>query len=92
MFREYWRVRNTTREKKGTREYPLSHLVASLSGMNSFNRAHVGAGAAIGANIRVDLVDVALGDSFNRALIDTCSASGAIFIDLVSHIESLKLN
>jgi len=53
--------------------------------MNRFNRTYISTGAAIGANIRIDFVDITLGYSFNRTFIDAGSASSAIIVDLVSH-------
>jgi len=53
--------------------------------MDGLHRANVGTSAAIGANLGVNLVDIAFRDSFHRALVDTGSASGAVIIDFISH-------
>ena len=54
-------------------------------------RANVGAGSAVNAHIRVDFVDVALGNCSDRAFIDTSSASYAVLCDSVSH-KFMSLN
>jgi len=53
--------------------------------MNCLYRADISAGATFSANFRIDFIDIAFRDSFNRALIDAGSASSAIIIDFVSH-------
>ncbi len=53
--------------------------------MNCLYRANISASATIGAHFRIDFVDIAFRDSFNRALVDAGSASSAIIIDFVSH-------
>jgi hypothetical protein len=61
--------------------------------MNCFNGTNIGACATIGANLRINFVDITFRNSLNGALIDTGSASGAIFIYFVSHdIDDLCLN
>jgi hypothetical protein len=56
-----------------------------LFGMDRFHRANIGAGATVGADFGIDLVDVAFRDRFNGALVDASSASSAIFIYFISH-------
>ena len=64
-----------------------------LCWMNCFNRTNIGAGAAISANICVNFVDITFGDSFNRTLINTGSASGAVVRNNVSHLfREFKVN
>lgn len=53
--------------------------------MDCLNRAYICTGSAVGANIGVDFINITFRNGLNRAFIDTCSASGAIFIDFVSH-------
>jgi hypothetical protein len=53
--------------------------------MNCLNRANVCASSTIGANFRIDFINIAFRDSFNRALVDAGSTSSAIIIDFVSH-------
>lgn len=57
--------------------------------MNSLDRANIGTCTTICAYIRINLIDIALGDSLNRTFINTGSASGAIFTDFVSHFYLL---
>lgn len=53
--------------------------------MNSLYGAHICTGAAIGAYIRVDLIDITFRNSINRAFINAGTASGAIFRNFISH-------
>jgi hypothetical protein len=53
--------------------------------VDCFHGADIGACSTIGANFRINLIDITFGDSFNGTLIDAGSASGAIIIDFVSH-------
>lgn len=53
--------------------------------MDCLNRANISAGTTIGADIRIDLINITLRYSFNGTLIYAGSASSAIVIDLVSH-------
>lgn len=55
--------------------------------MNSLNRANICAGTAVGANIRIDFINVAFRYCFNRALIYTCATGSAIVINFVSHFD-----
>jgi hypothetical protein len=55
--------------------------------MNSLNGANISAGTTIGANIRIDFINVAFRYCFYWALINACSASGAIVINFVSHFD-----
>ena len=48
-------------------------------------RAYRSASTALCALVRIDFVDVALRDSANGALIDTCTASNAVITNYVSH-------
>jgi hypothetical protein len=45
----------------------------------------VGTGAALGALIGVDRIDITLRDSANGAFVDTSAASYAVFTNFVSH-------
>ncbi len=63
-------------------------LFSTLNGlfrMNCFNRAYICACSAVGANFRVNLIDITFGNRFNGALIDAGSTSSAIIINFVSH-------
>jgi hypothetical protein len=53
--------------------------------MNCLYWANIGAGATIGANFRINLIDIALRYCFNWALINTGAASGAVVVNYVSH-------
>jgi hypothetical protein len=53
--------------------------------MYSFYRAYIGASATIGAYFGINFVDVAFRNCFNRAFINTSTASGAIIINFISH-------
>mgnify|MGYP001492303351 CR=1 FL=1 len=55
--------------------------------MNSLNRAYIYTGTAIGAYIGIDFINVAFSYCFYGALINACSASGAIVINFVSHFD-----
>jgi hypothetical protein len=55
-------------------------------------RANISAGTAIGANIRINLIDVTFRNGINRALIDAGAAGGAIICDYVSHLFSVLVN
>ncbi len=72
------------------KSHPIGWLSESgtaqqLLRVDGFDRAHVGAGAAIGADFRVDLVDVAFGNGLDGTFIDAGPASCAIFIYFISH-------
>ena len=60
-------------------------MIAILFRMNSFYRTNVGTSTTICANVGIDFVDITFGNCFHRALINTCSASCAIFVNFVSH-------
>ena len=63
--------------------------------MDSFRRASVCASAAFCTHVGVDVIDVTLRDSPNRAFVDASAASNAIVTNYVSHfrlILSLVLN
>ena len=53
--------------------------------LDSAHRADAGASAAVCADVGIDLVDVASGDSLYRAFADAGAASNAIVSDFVSH-------
>lgn len=55
--------------------------------MDCIYRTNVGAGAAICANFRINYIDVALGNCFNGALINTGTTSGTIFINYICHFD-----
>ena len=59
--------------------------------MYSLNGTYISTGTAVGANIRINLVDIALGNCFNRALVYTCSACGTIIVNFVSHFDKIWL-
>jgi hypothetical protein len=50
-----------------------------------FNRANVCTSATVGTYIRIDFVDVALGNCFYGTFIDAGAACSAIIVDFVSH-------
>lgn len=53
--------------------------------------ASVSAGAAVNAYVRINFVDVAFGNSSDRAFVETSTASYAVLCDFVSHkFMSLK--
>jgi hypothetical protein len=58
--------------------------------MNCFYGTNVSAGTAVGAYFRIDFINIAFGNSFNRTFIDASTASDAIFIDNISH-DSIEL-
>ncbi len=53
--------------------------------MDCLYRAYISACAAVGADFRIDLIDITLRNSFHRAFIDTSSASCAICINYIGH-------
>jgi hypothetical protein len=53
--------------------------------MDRFNGAHICAGTAVGAELRVDLVNVTFGDSLYRTFINTCAASCTVVINYICH-------
>jgi hypothetical protein len=59
--------------------------------MDSFYGTNVCAGTTIGANFRVNFINVAFRDSFYRTFIDASSARDAIFADNMSH-DKMELN
>jgi hypothetical protein len=59
--------------------------------MNGIRGTNVCTGAAIGAYFRIDLIDIAFGNSFYRTFIDAGSASDAIIIDNISH-DTIEFN
>ena len=64
-----------------------------LAEADSTRGASVSAGAALGALIGVDAVDIALGDSANGTFVDAGAASNAVFTNYVSHsLECFKMN
>jgi hypothetical protein len=57
-----------------------------LSGrMNSFYRANIGTGTAIGTDFCVDFIDIAWRDSLYWTFINTGTTCGTIFINFISH-------
>jgi hypothetical protein len=73
-----------------------SHLPAGLKlfvafgnslfyGMNGLYGAHVGTGAAVGADIGIDYVNISFGNRFNRAFIYAGAACSTIIVNNVSH-------
>ena len=57
----------------------------SLWEADCFVGADVCASATLGANFRVDGIDVALGDCSSRTFVDTGTASDAVFTNYISH-------
>jgi hypothetical protein len=53
--------------------------------MDSFYGTHIRACTTVGAELRVNCVDVAFRDSFYRTFIDTCAASCTIIINYICH-------
>lgn len=56
-----------------------------LCRMDGFYGAYVSTRTAFGAHIGINFINIAFGDSFHGALIDTGAASGAVIRNLVSH-------
>ena len=69
--------------------FPVSHFLfaIALSLVDSFRRASISACAAFRAHVGVDMVDVTLRDSPNRAFVDASAASNAIVTNYVSHFR-----
>ena len=67
--------------------YPFYFLLypQSLFFVNSIARAILRASTAADASIRVDMIDIAFRDSFNRTYRSASAASYTIVIDYVSH-------
>jgi len=66
-------------------------LVSLLLEADSAAGASVGTGAALGAFVGVDAVDVALRDSANGTFVDAGAACNAVITNYVSHsINNLK--
>jgi hypothetical protein len=59
--------------------------------VDRFCGTNVCTGSAIGAYFRIDLIDIAFGNSFYRTFIDAGSASDAIIIDNISH-DTIEFN
>jgi hypothetical protein len=55
--------------------------------MNCLYRANISAGTAVSAYIRIDFVNIAFRNCFYRTFVDACSASSAIFINYISHLN-----
>lgn len=71
---------------------PVKDIPAGkLFGDDRALRAGVRAGAAVDADIRVNFVDVALGNCSDRAFVDASTASYAVLCDFVSH-KFMSLN
>ena len=58
-----------------------------LLGMNGLNRTNVSAGTTVGAYIRINFVDFALGDCINGAFINAGTTCGTIICDYVCHFS-----
>jgi hypothetical protein len=57
-----------------------------VSGNNSLNRALIGAGATIGAKLRInDILIITLADRFNRTRIFTGTTGNALIRNTISH-------
>jgi hypothetical protein len=55
--------------------------------MNSFYWANIRASSAVGANFRINFIDIAGAYSFYRTFINTGTAGGAIFRNYVCHYK-----
>ena len=64
-----------------------SDVIILLCWCDSVNRANIGTRSAVGANIRINHIDITFGDRFNRALIDAGAASCAVITDFISHFN-----
>jgi hypothetical protein len=53
--------------------------------MDGLNGTNICASATIGAYVRIDLIDIALGNGLNGTFIDAGTASSAIFRNFISH-------
>ena len=69
----------------GKDSHLFSDVVCGLVFDDSTSGASVGASTAASALVGVNLVDVALGDSSNGALVDAGTASNTDVSDFVSH-------
>ena len=67
-------------------------LCANVLEADSATGTSVGTGAALGALIGVDAVDVALRDCANGTFVDTCATGNTVIANYVSHsLLKLKL-
>jgi hypothetical protein len=55
--------------------------------MNCFDRAYIGAGAAIGAFRRIDHIDISFRNSLFRTFVDACTACRTFIIYNVCHLN-----
>jgi hypothetical protein len=58
-----------------------------LCRFNSVYRADISAGPAVGADVRINHIDITFGDSFNRALVYAGATSSTIVSNFISHIK-----
>jgi len=61
MFRVFWKRLNTVRNKTKRDipwHVPYLNFELLLLGMNSLNRANISTGTTVGANIRINFIDV----------------------------------
>lgn len=65
--------------------YVTKSVVPGLGKADSLVGTNISASAALSAGIRVDGVDVTLGDCSYRAFVNTCTASDTVVTNYVSH-------
>jgi hypothetical protein len=58
-----------------------------LSRFDRINRADVCTGTTVGADIRINHIDITFRNSFNRALIDAGAASCTVISYFISHFK-----
>ena len=70
----------------------MSDGANASSRVDCLRRANACASAAIGADVRVDDIDVALGDGFDWAFADASAASDAIVCNYMCHSFCFLVN
>jgi hypothetical protein len=70
---------------RGTGFFDASEFFKELSLLDGTHRANTCTGTAVGAEVRVDLVDVTGADSSDGAFVDASTASNAVVSNFVSH-------
>jgi hypothetical protein len=78
-------IKSTKRPRNSGAAIFLQVFLIVLRKADCFVGANVCTGATLGAKIRVDGVDVTLGDGLGGAFADTRTASNAVFANYISH-------
>ena len=60
-------------------------FIISGARMNGFNGTNIGTGSAVGAEFRVNFVNITFRDGFNRTFINTGATCSTIVSDYVCH-------